>query len=146
MKRSDRAAVARHRLSAQVIDLTTTALPPAPAAGWIRTVRESLGMTTRQLGRRMGVAHTSVAGLEHGEVAGTLKLDTLRRAADALDCDLVYALVPRRPLTETVWTQARRKAAEDLVRAPGVPVSRDEHLALVEARALARVAANRVWD
>lgn len=145
MRRSERAAVTRHRLSSQVIDLTGAASVQAPPAGWIRTVRESLGMTTRQLGRRMGVAHTSVAGLEHGEVAGTIKLETLRRAAAALECDLVYALVPRRPLTETVWTQARQRAAEDLVRSGGPALDRDEHATLVEARARALVVSNRVW-
>lgn len=45
---------------------------------------------------------------------GTVRLDTLRRAADALDCDLVYVLVPRRSLNDIVATQAERKATAQI--------------------------------
>ena len=48
--------------------------------------------------------------MERGELAGSLRLSTLERAAHALGCELVYALVPRKPLDETVHEQARRAA------------------------------------
>jgi predicted DNA-binding mobile mystery protein A len=67
-------------------------------------------MTTSDLGTRMGVSSTSVLGLEANERAGKAGLDTLRRAADALDCDLVYLLVPRRALTAVVEDRARMVA------------------------------------
>lgn len=59
----------------------------------------------------MGVAQPRISGIERAEAAGTIKLDTLQRAADALDCDLVYFLVPRTTLEQSVRDQARRKAA-----------------------------------
>jgi len=59
----------------------------------------------------MGVSQPTVVQLEQSEANGTIRLATLRRAADALNCDLVYALVPRAgSLEETVSTQARRRA------------------------------------
>lgn len=64
-------------------------------------------MTTRQLAARMGMRQPSLIALEKAEVAGTISLNTLRRAAEALDCDLAYVLVPRRPLDETVKRRAR---------------------------------------
>lgn len=82
----------------------------APQGGWVHAIRESLGMSAAELGRRMGTVHTSVLRLEGSERDGGARLDSLRRAADALDCDLVYALVPRRPLEDMVATQAQRKA------------------------------------
>ena len=81
-----------------------------PKGGWVQAVRGSLGMSAAELGRRMGTVESSVLRLEAAERHDRARLDTLRRAADALDCDLVYALVPRRPLEEMVADQARRKA------------------------------------
>lgn len=77
-------------------------------------IREALGMSARDLAGRMGVADSTVVRLEASERAGTVQLNSLRRAADALGCDLVYALVPRRPLDEIVQEQARRQAVKVL--------------------------------
>lgn len=87
---------------------------PTPPVGWIRAIRTSLGMSGTELAARMGVGQSTVSGLEHSEVQGTIRLDTLRRAAEALDCDLVYYLSPRTTLEKAVRDQARRKAAEEL--------------------------------
>lgn len=73
-------------------------------------------MTTRQMARRVGVSAVSISSLERSERAGTVQLDTLRRAADALNCDLVYALVPRDSLDETVVRQARIIAEHEVLR------------------------------
>jgi hypothetical protein len=42
----------------------------------------------------------TVHSLQAGELAGTVEVATLVRAADALGCDVVYALVPRVPLQQ----------------------------------------------
>lgn len=88
-----------------------------PHRGWIRAVREALGMSGAELGHRMGVTQQRVAALEQAERQSAIQLDTLQRVADALDCNLVYALVPRTSLTEAVKAQARRKATQILRRA-----------------------------
>lgn len=77
-------------------------LAAVPPRGWIRAVRDTLGMTTRQLGQRLGVSQPRVVKLEQGEIAGTITLESLRRAAEALGCRLVYSIVPVKPLTETI--------------------------------------------
>jgi predicted DNA-binding mobile mystery protein A len=87
-----------------------------PRSGWLRAVREALGMSAKDLAARLGVSESTVVRLEMSERAQTAQLDSLRRAADALGCDLVYALVPRRPLEDTVGEQARKRAREDLTR------------------------------
>lgn len=83
-----------------------------PREGWIKAVRETLGMSLRQLADRTGLSKTSVASIEKSERKGTVQLDSIRRLADGLDCDLMYALVPRQPLEKTVEFQARAKAKE----------------------------------
>jgi len=71
-------------------------------------------MSTTELAARMGITQSRVSAIEHGEAQGTIKLETLRRAAEALECDLMYVLVPRTTLSDAVHRQARRKAAAHL--------------------------------
>jgi len=77
-----------------------------PPRGWIRAVREALGMSAAVLADRLGVTPSAVIRLEQSEAADRVRLETLRRAADALGCDLVYLLVPRRPLSTVVRERA----------------------------------------
>jgi predicted DNA-binding mobile mystery protein A len=79
---------------------------PRPEKGWLRAVRDALGMTGAQMGHRLGISQPSVAGLEQAEVNGSITLHTLQRAAESLGCRLVYALVPEKPLIETVRDRA----------------------------------------
>lgn len=81
-----------------------------PTLGWIRAIRDALGMSTRDLAVRAGISAPRVSQIERAEVDGTLTLATLQRIAEALDCRVEYALVPRRPLDEMVRDQARAKA------------------------------------
>jgi predicted DNA-binding mobile mystery protein A len=72
-----------------------------PVGGWIRAIRETLGMTNVQLARRLRrKAPQSVEDLQNSEAAGTIKLDRLREVAEAMGCRLVYAVVPLKPLEE----------------------------------------------
>lgn len=64
-------------------------------------------MTTEQLAKRLGVKQPSVVAIEQSEAKGTIELATLRRVAEALDCALVYALVPNKPLETAVRDRAR---------------------------------------
>lgn len=82
----------------------------APDKGWIRTIRETLGMSLRQLAERADLSKTSVTNAEQTERRGTVQLETLQKLADAMDCDLVYALVPRQSLKKTIHAQATRIA------------------------------------
>jgi predicted DNA-binding mobile mystery protein A len=93
--------------------LRKTARPPK---GWIRALRDALGMTGLQFGKRMGVSQPRVIELEKGEISGTITLNTLERAAEALGCRVVYALIPERTLTDTVQAQAKRVALRQLGR------------------------------
>lgn len=79
----------------------------APTRGWVKAVREALGLTTAQLAQRLRIKQPSVVALEQSEEKGTIELASLRRVAEALDCSVVYALVPRKPLEKTVRERAR---------------------------------------
>lgn len=77
-----------------------------PPKGWLRAIRDALGMTSVQFARRLGVSQPWISELERSEVNGTVTLKTLQRAAEALGCRFVYALVPDRPLAEIVQERA----------------------------------------
>jgi len=75
-------------------------------------MRDALGMSSYQLARRMGFSPTRVRQFEAEEVGGSIRLGTLRRAAEAMNCTLVYALSPNEPLEDIVLRQAYLKAAQ----------------------------------
>jgi predicted DNA-binding mobile mystery protein A len=85
-----------------------------PTHGWVRAVREALGMSAAVHAGRLDTTAGAVTRLEQSEAGDRIRLDTLRRAADALGCDLVYLLVPRRPLTEVVADRARELAHQQI--------------------------------
>jgi predicted DNA-binding mobile mystery protein A len=86
--------------------LRALANSPRPSKGWLRAIRNALGMTSAQLARRLGVSQPRIVELEQSEVSGKVTLNTLQRAAEALGCRLVYVLVPEKPLAETVRDRA----------------------------------------
>lgn len=111
----------RHHKARQRIDERLAPLKPVdrfavPPKGWIRAIREALGMSGVQFAKRLGVSPQTVDRLERSEATGTMKLDTLRRAAEALDCTLVYALVPNSSLQDSVQKRSRAIAMRDLGR------------------------------
>ena len=106
----DQKAVARARLEQRLAPIRVLANEPRPRRGWIRAIRDALGMSSTELAARMGIRQQVVTAIEQSEARGTVKVETLQRAAEALDCDLVYFLVPRRNLEEMVQGQARQQA------------------------------------
>ena len=93
--------------------------PSRPKEGWIRTLRKALGMTGSQLAARLGVKKAQVSQMELMELEDRITLRQLRKAADALQCDLVYVFVPRQPVEDTLRTQAGRKAHERVMHVHG---------------------------
>lgn len=85
-----------------------------PPRGWIKAIREALGMTTRQFAQRVGVVQSRAVDIEKAEMSGAITLDSLTRAANALDCELVYALIPRKPLKDTVNEHALALAKQHI--------------------------------
>ena len=100
-------ALKRRQLDAKLAD--TTNLRP-PADGWIRAIRDALGMTAAQLGKRLGVSQQAAADLERREKAGSITITTLAAAAQALDCELRVSFVPTSSLEQTMRRQAHAKA------------------------------------
>ncbi|MEO6080126.1 MAG: mobile mystery protein A [Steroidobacteraceae bacterium] len=90
---------------------------PRPRLGWARAIREALGMSSPQLARRMQMkAAQTIEAMQRNEITGAITLKSLERLAAALDCELVYALVPRKPLHDTLRDRAMEMARAQLGR------------------------------
>ena len=109
-----------------------------PLKGWIRAIREALGMSGVQFAKRLGVSAPRVAILEKTEVTGRVTIRSVRQAADALGCVFVYALVPRGSLKETIRRQALEVAREQL--------KRTSHTMLLEDQELSKDAMRKALD
>ena len=123
-------ALARKHLDRVFVDVRIDAIRQRPPKGWIRAIRDALGLTARQLASRMGRTHSVLVRLERSEVADAITLGSLRAAAEAMDCTLVYAIVPNRSLTETARARATSIADAKL--------SRMHHTMRLEDQALTR--------
>ena len=117
-------------------------------------MREAFGMTTRQLAQRIGKVQSAVVEMEKSEARDSISLATLRQAAEALDCTLVYALVPNRPIDDIRRARAANVASQQLARASHTMALENQSLdrAAQDAErerlidALLRGSPARLWD
>jgi predicted DNA-binding mobile mystery protein A len=102
--------------------------PPAPRRGWLRAIREALGMPAEAFGRRLGVTRSGALMIEKSESEGRISLNRLRAAADALGCDVVVLVVPRMGLDEMVQRRALAASSRISGRARQTMVMEDQGL------------------
>ena len=109
------------KLAREQLDATLGRFEPLntlvpPGKGWIRAIRDAIGMTGEQLAKRLNINKQRVSHIEHGEKLGKVKIETLRNVAEAMDCVFVYAFVPRNSLDQTVKWQAEKIANKRMAR------------------------------
>jgi predicted DNA-binding mobile mystery protein A len=126
----EQARLARKNLDRRLDPLRAATLL-APPGGWIKAVRQALGMSVEQFARRMGVAQSRASTIEKAELTGATTIRTIRQAAEAMGCTFVYAVVPTSTLDELVRQQAVRKADAELARL--------DHTMRLENQAMTRV-------
>jgi predicted DNA-binding mobile mystery protein A len=86
-----------------------------PHRGWLRAVREGFGLTLENVGKKLGQSRRRIQEFEDAEANDRITLHSLRRVAAAMDCELVYAIVPKSgTIREVVERRARAQAEEDV--------------------------------
>jgi predicted DNA-binding mobile mystery protein A len=86
-----------------------------PQRGWLRAIREGLGLTLDNVGQKLGQSRRRIQEFEDAEAKDRITLHSLRRVADAMDCVLVYAIVPKSgTISDLVERRAREHAEEDV--------------------------------
>ena len=153
MRPQDR-ATARRQLDKRLSLLQNAEMFARPPQGWLKAIREALGMTTAQLGQRLGVSQPRAVNIEKGEAKGSITLDSLEKAAHALDCRLVYAIVPRTPLETLVEERASLLAKKRLkstahsmaLEAQGVSAADESEQLKKLTRQLIQQAGSKLWE
>jgi len=103
-----------HQMDLALRKLREARPPTRPSSGWVKAIRESLGMSASSLARKLGITPASINKLEKAEADEKITLASLRKLASALDCELHYTLVPRKSLEEILEDRAITVARERL--------------------------------
>jgi predicted DNA-binding mobile mystery protein A len=86
-----------------------------PSNGWINTIRKSLNISLRQLSKKLQVTSQNVNQLERREKDGSISIQKLKEAAEALDCKLVYAIIPNEGSLNKMIAERAHKVAKEIV-------------------------------
>lgn len=124
-----------HQMDTSLAVLRKTPHPIRPSSGWVKAIRESLGISASALARRLKITPHGIAKLEKAEADEKITLASLRKLANALDCELQYALIPRKPLEKILEERALTRAQEILR-----PIS---HSMTLEAQTVEKAAAEK---
>lgn len=151
MRKSERAEQARRELDRKFARSDLGPIRARPRGGWIRAVRTGLGMSQGALATRLGVSAPNVAGLEASELKETISIGKLAEVARAMDCTLLYVLVPNSTLEDTVRKQANQVASATLgyvattmdLEDQRVDAERHQQVLAIEAARV--IESNRQW-
>lgn len=100
------------RMLKKAIPNERVAVPPV---GWLRSIREALGISLRQQAKRIGITPATLLVHERNEISGSITLEQMRKLAAALDCEMVYTLIPRHDLEDVLHRQAEMVARAEVL-------------------------------
>ncbi len=98
--------LARRQMKQRIDSLANMNRPKRPKNGWIRAIRESLGMSGAQLGQRLGFSRNKISILERKEMDDSITLGELRQLARGLNAELVYMVVPNQAVDDMIQDRA----------------------------------------
>jgi predicted DNA-binding mobile mystery protein A len=154
MKRENRKLVLE-QLDRKLRDLSPLAATIVPERGWLNAIRTALGMSLRQMAERLQITPQSAKEIEGREADGSITLRSLRQAANALDLDLFYVLIPREASLDAMVEKRARQVARSIVlrtstsmelEEQGVSPERIEKAVRSKADELVRAMPRYMWD
>jgi len=119
MRTNKKQQLTQRKIMSQKIERLGTLYEPIPPSGWVKAIRGALGLSIRQLAERVGVGHGSINQIEKREPRKRVTLESLEQVARAMDCKLVYAIVPREAgstLEDIIDARAKEAATKILKR------------------------------
>lgn len=105
------------QLTTSLAAFQSTKQVPRPKSGWLRAVREALGISQKQIAKATQLAQQNIAAFERAESRDRITLQNLRRVAEAMGCELVYAIVPKSGTIQDLAESRARAEASKRVRA-----------------------------
>jgi predicted DNA-binding mobile mystery protein A len=110
------------------LDILRIALKTAKVRpGWIRYMRQALGITLQKLAELIDGSKATVAQAERNEAKGKITIETLKKLAIAMECEFVYAFIPKDSIKSILKKKAMTKASRIISEA-------DTHMTLENQR------------
>ncbi len=104
------------QLDQQLLTLKANHAEATPPDGWVRSIRKALGMTVKQLAKRLHVDPSRVVKIETSELEGAITLRTMQQTAEQLHCHFAYQFIPKSSLEAYVKNRARELAEAAIKR------------------------------
>lgn len=94
-----------------------------PGKGWVKEIRNALGMSMQDLAMRLGVIAPRINKIEKDEVAGKVTIETMSKVAEAMNCEFVYFLVPKGGSLQSMIEEQANKIASEIVNSVSASMS-----------------------
>jgi predicted DNA-binding mobile mystery protein A len=95
MKRNESQSLRLKQLNEQLHPNQPIGATQRPAGGWLKAIRQALGLSLKSVARELRISPQAVHQLEKSEAASSISLRQLEAVAEAMGCRVVYCLVPR---------------------------------------------------
>lgn len=124
----------REQVDAKLQKLLPLISSDIPTTGWIKLIRESLGMSTNSLAKKVGLDQSRISRLEQAEIGGDLRLSSLKKLAEALDMKFVYGFIPKSSLEDMVKEQAKKIALDRVAKVSHTMSLEGQKLSTIEEK------------
>ena len=104
------------QLDSHFISLANLRNTHIPKEGWLKSIRQAIGISTTQLAKKLGVTRQSVTEMEQREANGSITIKSLKEAANAMDLQLIYVLMPKDGSLELLIDRKARELATKIVK------------------------------
>lgn len=104
------------QLNSKMLAFASLQKVATPPTGWVKAIRNAIGMSMLQLGNRLSITKQSVQDIERREKDGSVTIKALREAAKALDMQLVYGFVPNDGTLEALIDRKAKELATHIVQ------------------------------
>lgn len=98
----------------QLADMQHVIVPPI---GWIKAIRNGIGMSMEQLGKKLSITKQGVMDIEKREKEGAITIKSMQEIAKAIEMKFVYGFVPDAgSLEQMIETRALEMATKIVQR------------------------------
>jgi predicted DNA-binding mobile mystery protein A len=105
------------QLNEKIDQLTGLQHVIVPPIGWIKAIRNGIGMSMEQLGKKLSITKQGVMDIEKREKEGAITIKSMQEIAKAMDMKLVYGFVPNAgSLEQMIETRAIEMAKKIVER------------------------------
>ena len=104
------------QLNEKILQLAGMQHVIVPPIGWIKTIRNGIGMSMEQLGKKLSITKQGVMDIEKREMEGAITIKAMQEIAKAMDTKFVYGFVPNAGSLEQMIETRALEIAKTIVQ------------------------------